>query len=96
MPLLLDIAESQRPRLSIDQLNVELARVRKALFQDLGVPFPGVHLRFNKQLSDGYAVYLQEVPVAQGQLRDGHVLVCEPPDRLDMLAIPHRNGTSAG
>jgi type III secretion protein V len=72
-----------------EALNEELLRVRRALYLDLGVPFPGIHLRFNDQLaSERYLIYLQEIPMAQGKLAPGHLLAREQPDNLDLLEYP--------
>jgi type III secretion protein V len=70
-------------------MNDELMRVRQALYHDLGVPFPGIHLRFNEALTDGrYRILLHEVPLAEGMFRAGHVLAREKPETLKMLGVP--------
>src|SRR5690606_20999930 len=51
VPLMVDVATDVEDAISPDLLNEELARVRRALYYDLGVPFPGIHLRFNGQLA---------------------------------------------
>lgn len=72
VPLLIDVDASLQERLEAMSLNEELVRVRRALYLDFGVPFPGIHLRFNEAMGDGeYLVQLQEVPVARGCLRPG-------------------------
>ena len=74
VPLLIDVDASLQERLEAMSLNEELVRVRRALYLDFGVPFPGIHLRFNEAMGDGeYLVQLQEVPVARGCLRPGWV-----------------------
>ncbi|MEI6415347.1 MAG: FHIPEP family type III secretion protein, partial [Pseudomonadota bacterium] len=50
LPLILDLAAGLQPHLPLAPLNDELIQVRRALFYDLGVPFPGIHLRFNESL----------------------------------------------
>ena len=78
VPLLLDVATTIEQSVEPDLLNDQLIQVRQALYYDLGVPFPGIHLRFNENLSDGmYQILLQEVPVSQGKILPGHVLVRE-------------------
>ena len=80
-------------RLDTNELNNELLKVRKALYMDLGVPFPGIHLRFNDSLEDdNYSIMLNEVPVAHGQFREGYVLPVEQSEHLDMLKIPYELG----
>jgi type III secretion protein V len=91
MPLLIDVASGLQAAIQPEALNEELLRVRRALYLDLGVPFPGIHLRFNDQLAgDRYLIYLQEIPMAQGKLAPGHLLAREQPDNLDLLNIPYR------
>ncbi len=88
-PVLLDIAASLQPHLDMRALNREAAKVRRALYLDLGVPFPGIHVRFNENLAeDSYAVMLQEVPVARGDLRPGNVLFADNERQLDIARIP--------
>ncbi|MGC8718452.1 MAG: type III secretion system export apparatus subunit SctV [Thermodesulforhabdaceae bacterium] len=90
IPLLVDIDAEAESFIDPDELNRELARVRSALYYDLGVPFPGVHLRFNENLSDGvYVILLQEIPVASGKIRHDAVLFQEKTDLLETLAIPY-------
>ena len=91
MPLLIDVASGLQAAIQPEALNEELLRVRRALYLDLGVPFPGIHLRFNDQLaSERYLIYLQEIPMAQGKLAPGYLLAREQPDNLDLLNIPYR------
>ncbi|MCS7510020.1 SctV family type III secretion system export apparatus subunit PcrD [Pseudomonas aeruginosa] len=90
VPLLIDVDASLQERLEAMSLNEELVRVRRALYLDFGVPFPGIHLRFNEAIGDGeYLVQLQEGPVARGCLRPGWLLVRERAAQLELLAVPH-------
>ncbi|HBO4262868.1 TPA: SctV family type III secretion system export apparatus subunit PcrD [Pseudomonas aeruginosa] len=90
VPLLIDVDASLQERLEAMSLNEELVRVRRALYLDFGVPFPGIHLRFNEAMGDGeYLVQLQEVPVARGCLRPGWLLARERAAQLELLAVPH-------
>ncbi|MDR0590778.1 MAG: type III secretion system export apparatus subunit SctV [Puniceicoccales bacterium] len=91
VPLLLDVATSIEESVDPMALNDQLIQVRKALYFDLGVPFPGIHLRFNENLTDGmYQILLQEVPVSQGRILNGHVLVRETKESLGILNIPYQ------
>ncbi|MCG8651926.1 MAG: FHIPEP family type III secretion protein, partial [Pirellulales bacterium] len=88
VPLLLDVPASLENLINPQELNEELIRVRRALYNDLGVPFPGIHLRFNAQLSDGtYRISLQEIPLADGKLREKCVLAREKEENLEILNI---------
>ncbi|MDE0659727.1 MAG: type III secretion system export apparatus subunit SctV [Gammaproteobacteria bacterium] len=92
-PLLMDISASLQEHLDMPALNREAAKVRRALYLDLGVPFPGMHVRFNENLAENaYAILLQEIPVARGELRPGNVLYADSPRQLDVLRLPHETG----
>ncbi|TDB62216.1 type III secretion system export apparatus subunit SctV [Photorhabdus khanii] len=93
VPLLIDVDAGLQAELEAISLNDELIRVRRALYLDLGVPFPGIHLRFNEGMKAGeYLIQLQEVPVARGRLRSAHLLVQEPVSQLELLVIPYEEG----
>lgn len=84
-PLLIEVDEDVKGRLETDRLNSELSRTRKALYQDLGIPFPGIDLVFRSDLTKGvYKILLDEVPVAQGELKDGYVIAQETTENLDI------------
>lgn len=88
VPLLLDVAEDLRRSFSAKQLNEELIAIRRALYFDLGVPFPGIQLRFNQNLPAGtYSILLSEVPVAEGRLRPDHILVRESRNNIAALGV---------
>lgn len=93
LPLIIDVPTSLQNRLNTSELNEELLKVRKALYMDLGVPFPGIHLRFNDSIEDEhYKILLNEVPVANGYFRQGYVFAREQAEHLDMLKIPYEMG----
>ncbi len=89
VPLLVDMNPGLEKAFSSKLLNDELVKVRRALFEDLGIIFPGITLRFNGQLPDeNYAILVAEIPVSQGRMRPNYLLVREDPDNLAALAIP--------
>lgn len=89
VPLMLDISTSIQKTLDPEELNKQLIELRKALYFDLGAPFPGIHLRLNDNLPEGvYKIMLHEVPVSEGVLKHGFVLVREEPENLKILSIP--------
>ena len=93
IPLMLDVARSVEDDIEADVLNEQLIQVRRALYHDLGVPFPGIHLRFNDTLGEGcYRILLHEVPISQGTLLIGNVLVRETKENLDMLGVSVTEG----
>ncbi|MEY4653655.1 MAG: hypothetical protein RI884_2236 [Pseudomonadota bacterium] len=92
-PLIIDVCAGLRASIQADDLNNELVMIRRALYSDLGVPFPGIHLRFNEALpAETYQILLSEVPVARGQLRPDFLLVRERIEHLQALRIPHETG----
>lgn len=90
VPLMIDVDASLAESINPDILNNELIQIRKALYLDLGVPFPGINLRLSENISDGkYVILLQEIPVSEGKLRPGYLLVRESPGNLAPLNIPY-------
>jgi type III secretion protein V len=89
VPLMVDVHPALERAFSYDLLNEELVRIRRALYFDLGVVFPGIQLRFNEQMpAQNYSLMVAEIPVSQGKLRPGYLLVRESPDNLTALSIP--------
>ncbi|MBB6562921.1 type III secretion protein V [Acidovorax soli] len=92
VPLLMDVAAGLQQAFDADVLNEELLKIRRALYFDLGVPFPGIQLRFNDALPpESYNILLSEVPVSQGRLRPGWLLVRESTANLDALQIVYES-----
>lgn len=90
VPLLIDVDASLESVIKADALNAELIKVRRALYLDLGVPFPGIHLRFNSSmLANSYQILIQETPMAQGRLRAGKILCREEEENLKMLGVQY-------
>lgn len=90
VPLLMDVAAGLQQSFDAEQLNDELLKIRRALYFDLGVPFPGIALRFNEALPpESYNILLAEVPVSQGRLRPQHLLVRETTAHLDALGLAY-------
>ena len=50
VPIILDISDGLADSLDYDSLNDELSALRRALYFDLGVPFPGINLRVSSAL----------------------------------------------
>lgn len=93
VPLILDLAPNLSESLDYDVLNSELVTLRRTLYFDLGVPFPGVNLRENPNLQPfEYALNLDEVPVGFGKLMAGCVLVRDDPDNVRMLGVEVKEG----
>lgn len=92
VPLLVDVQSKLEKAFSAPSLNEELVKVRRALYEDLGIIFPGINLRFNDTIpEETYVIMVSEIPVSQGRLRPHHLLVRESPENLQALAIPFEN-----
>ncbi len=88
-PLLVDMAASLEKSFSTEMLNAELTKARRALFEDLGIIFPGITLRLSdSRPEETYAIMVAEIPVSEGRLRPRHLLVREAPENLTALSIP--------
>ena len=73
--------------------DAKLQRLRKALFDQLGLPFPQIAVRPNDRLSEGsYQVRLDDVPMDEGALRMGQLLLCDEPDHLELADVPGEAG----
>lgn len=94
VPLIIDIASNlEQIAFKADILNEDLAKIRRALYFELGVPFPGIQLRFNDELPDNnYSILLNEIPVAQGILKPGYLLIREKEDNLMALGVDYETG----
>jgi type III secretion protein V len=89
LPLIIDVATSLQNGFEVADLDQALLKVRRALYFDMGVPFPGIQLRFNDALElDTYNILLTEVPVSQGKLRQHALLVRETVENLQALQVP--------
>ncbi len=68
-----------------------IPKMRHALYQDLGVRFPGIHVRTESPTlgADEYMIYLNEVPVVRGKIEEGALLTNEDPETLKRYNIPY-------
>ncbi|MBF0399101.1 MAG: type III secretion system export apparatus subunit SctV, partial [Desulfobacterales bacterium] len=91
IPIMLDVSEKLKKYVSTKELNDELIKIRKALYLDLGVPFPGINLRFNDDLKETeYNIYLDEIPISQGYYMPGMILSRENEENLKVLNIEYK------
>ncbi len=93
VPVILDVAASMRNHIKPARLDREIAKLRRALYFDLGVPFPGINLRLNENLKEGeYRVLVNEIPIASGVCRPGFVIVRESEANLNLFDVPFEKG----
>lgn len=71
----------------IDQM---IPKMRHTLYQDLGVRFPGVHVRTDAPslAPSEYAIHLNEVPIVRGKVLLKHLLVNETEETLKRYNVP--------
>lgn len=89
IPLVLELPDDAKNLLPPELLNQEFAKVRYALLEDLGVPFPGVHLRFIlSDSSSHFVTRLHGIIAGKGEVRAGKLLTSPDTITLDKLGIP--------
>lgn len=89
VPVILELSTSLSQLIRTDKTNgkfVEemIPRMRHALYLDLGIRFPGVHMRFDSPTlqEDEYAILLNEVPIIRGKIIKDSVLTNESKETL--------------
>ena len=89
VPLLVDMHSGLEKAFSSDLLSDELIKIRRALYEDLGIIFPGISLRFNDSLpEEAYVIMVSEIPVSQGRMRPKYLMVRETVENLTALSVP--------
>lgn len=71
-------------------IDTMIPKMRHALYQDLGVRFPGVHVRTDSPIldNDEYAIYLNEVPILRGKVLAKYLLTAESEETLRRYNLP--------
>ncbi|MGL4348261.1 MAG: type III secretion system export apparatus subunit SctV [Chlamydiales bacterium] len=89
VPVILELSNSLSQLIRTDKTSgkfVEemIPRMRHALYLDLGIRFPGVHMRFDSPTlqEDEYAILLNEVPIIRGKIIKDSVLTNESKETL--------------
>jgi len=74
-----------------------IPKMRSALYQDLGVRFPGVHVKTESQTlgADEYAISLNEVPIVRGKVPSNEVLTNENETTLKRYNLPFTKSQNA-
>jgi type III secretion protein V len=95
LPVVLEVGSAISTMLRKDKQNVSfidqmIPKMRHALYQDLGVRFPGIHVRTDSIVlqPNEYAVHLNEVPIVRGKLILKHLLTNESEETLRRYNIP--------
>jgi len=89
-----EIQKAQKGQSFIDKM---IPKMRQALYADLGVRFPGVHVRTESPIleKDEYSIHLNEVPIVKGKVLEGHVLTNESEENLKRYNLPYVSYKSA-
>jgi type III secretion protein V len=95
LPVVLEVGSAisqiiRKDKLGMTFIDQMIPKMRHALYQDLGVRFPGVHVRTDSlTLEPGeYAVHLNEVPIVRGRIILKHLLTNETEETLRRYNIP--------
>lgn len=82
-----EIQKAQKGQSFVDQM---IPRMRQALYSDLGVRFPGVHVRTDSPIleKDEYSIHLNEVPIIRGKVIEGYLLTNESEENLKRYNLP--------
>ncbi len=83
-PTLSKIIQNDKKNKNTTHIESMIPQMRQALYQDLGVRFPGVHVRYNSPnvKDEEYTILLNEVPIQRGQIIKGHVLTNDSLENL--------------
>lgn len=70
-------------------INELIPLLRHGLYYELGVNFPGIQVRGQTvdMEPDAYVININEVPVARGKVMEGHILVGEPLEQLQLFNV---------
>jgi len=82
-----EIRSAQKGRSFVDEM---IPKMRQALYSDLGVRYPGVHVRTDAPSlePEEYGIHLNEVPVVRGKVLQNYVLTNESEDNLQRYNLP--------
>lgn len=96
LPVILETGKNlsfliQRDKQGANFIEEMIPRMRQALYQDLGIRFPAVHVRTDSPTLDAeeYAVLLNEVPVVRGKIPDHYLLTNETEENLRRYNLPY-------
>lgn len=89
LPVVLEVGkgltvEIQKSSKTVNFIEQMIPKMRQALYSDLGVRFPGVHVRTESPMleKDEYSIHLNEVPIVRGKVLEGFLLTNESEENL--------------
>jgi len=85
-----EIREAQKVK-GASFVDAMIPKMRQALYADLGVRFPGVHVRTDSPIlaTDEYSIHLNEVPIIRGKVLKDHVLTNENEENLSRYNLAY-------
>lgn len=96
LPVILEVGSKLAELIKKDReggkfIEEKIPKMRHALYQDLGVRFPGIHVRTEAPhlAPEDYCIYLNEVPLMRGKIVQNHVLTNETEQNLRRYNIPY-------
>lgn len=95
LPVVLEVGkgitlEIQKANKGVNFIDQMIPKMRQALYADLGVRFPGVHVRTESPIleKDEYSIHLNEVPIVRGKIVEGFFLTNESEENLKRYNLP--------
>src|SRR5579862_356810 len=95
LPVILEVGKSLSTAIRKDKqgtafIEEMIPKMRHALYQGLGVRFPGVHVRTDSPIlePDEYSIFLNEVPIVRGKIIENALLTTENAETLRRYNIP--------
>lgn len=95
LPVILEVgknlsAEIQKANKGANFIDQMIPKMRQALYADLGVRFPGVHVRTDSPIldKDEYSIHLNEVPIVRGKVLENYLLTNESEENLKRYNLP--------
>ncbi|MEG1541986.1 MAG: type III secretion system export apparatus subunit SctV [Victivallaceae bacterium] len=67
-----------------------IPKMRQALYQDIGIKYPGIHVRTDSPSLEGseYMILLNEIPYVRGKIPTKHLLTNEVEENLQRYNLP--------
>jgi len=95
LPVVLEVGkmlseEIQKSGRTLGFVEQMVPRMRQALYSDLGIRFPGVHVRTDSPnlAPDEYLIHLNEVPLIRGKVVENYFLTNETEENLKRYNLP--------
>lgn len=103
LPVILEVGQSLSEAIKLTKrrgpgfIEHMIPKMRQALYHDLGVRYPGVHVRVDSPSleSDEYSIHLNEVPIIRGKILEGYYLTNETEDNLQHYNLPFKTYKNA-